>query len=180
MLGWSMRKVGGTPSEIGPDRANLRASARFDLGPFARGGGAVVTDLEGRIRTHSADNRTTVFEFYDSHVGLCCSVAKRALLFGISAPTVLDCVARYRSMSGGWFAIWFANLSLFRSPRQSGPPQGLALHPLLTQIGRPENRPEARHDGRAFRVGTELQIAPDVYAVKARRRWTWPRSQNPL
>src|SRR6185312_11842272 len=95
-----MRKVGGTPSEIGPDRANLRASARFDLGPFARGGGAVVTDLEGRIRTHSADNRTTVFEFYDSHVGLCCSVAKRALLFGISAPTELDCVARYRYV--GW------------------------------------------------------------------------------
>ena len=40
--------------------------------------------------------------------------------------------------------------------------------------------PKRTRDGRALRVGTELQIAPDVDAVKARRRWTWPRSQNPL
>ena len=81
---------------------------------------------EGGIGTHGTVTRTTVFEFYDSRVGLCCSVAKRAFLFGISAPTVLDCVARYRSMSSGWFAIWFANISQtnVRLPRQSGPAQG--------------------------------------------------------
>jgi hypothetical protein len=38
---------------------------------------------EGGIRTHGTVARTTVFEFYDSHVGLCRSVATRVLLFAI-------------------------------------------------------------------------------------------------
>ena len=38
---------------------------------------------EGGIRTHGTVTRTTVFEFYDSHAGLCRPVTKRALWFGI-------------------------------------------------------------------------------------------------
>src|SRR6476660_8521596 len=45
----------------------------------------------GWIRTHGTVTRTTVFEFYDSHVGLCRSVAKRGLLFAISKPMILAC-----------------------------------------------------------------------------------------
>ena len=66
---------------------------------------------EGGIRTHGTVTRTTVFEFYDSHAGLYRFVAKRVLPFGISRPTVLACVARYRPVSRGWFAIWFADFS---------------------------------------------------------------------
>ena len=43
---------------------------------------------EGGIRTHGAANRTTVFEFYDSHAGVCRAVAKRALWFTNFAVTV--------------------------------------------------------------------------------------------
>ena len=35
--------------------------------------------------------RTTVFEFYDSHVGLCLPVAKRVAWFGISGVMILVC-----------------------------------------------------------------------------------------
>jgi hypothetical protein len=53
--------------------------------------------------------RTTVFEFYDSHVGLCRSVAKRVLLFAISQPIIPTFYAQCRSVPHSWFAIWFAN-----------------------------------------------------------------------
>ena len=77
---------------------------------------------EGGIRTHGTVTRTTVFEFYDSHVGLCRSVAKRVLLFAISEPIILACDTQFRSVPRSWFAIWFANF-LYRSrsaTRQSG------------------------------------------------------------
>ena len=63
----------------------------------------------GGIRTHATLTRTTVFEFYDSHVGLCRSVAKRVLLFAISQPIIPTCYAQCRSVPHSWFAIWFAN-----------------------------------------------------------------------
>ena len=63
---------------------------------------------EGGIRTHGADNRTTVFEFYDSHADPCRPVAKRVLWFANLASTILPCIARYRSVPRSWFAIWFA------------------------------------------------------------------------
>ena len=44
---------------------------------------------EGGIRTHGTVTRTTVFEFYDSHTGLCRAVVKRVLLFGISEAMML-------------------------------------------------------------------------------------------
>jgi hypothetical protein len=62
------------------------------------------------IRTHGMVTRTTVFEFYDSHVGLCRSVAKRVLLFAISQPIIPTCYAQCRSVPHSWFAIWFAKL----------------------------------------------------------------------
>jgi hypothetical protein len=40
---------------------------------------------------------------------VCRYVLKRVLSFGISKLTVLACVARYRTVSRGWFAIWFAD-----------------------------------------------------------------------
>src|SRR5262249_14203825 len=62
------------------------------------------------IRTHGTVTRTTVFEFYDSHVGLCRSVAKRVLLRAISQPLIPTCCAQCRSVPSSWFAIWFAKL----------------------------------------------------------------------
>ena len=41
--------------------------------------------------------------------GVCRPVAKRVLLFGISKPMILVCVAQCRPVLRGWFAIWFAN-----------------------------------------------------------------------
>src|SRR5262245_2684516 len=64
---------------------------------------------EGEIRTHGTVTRTTVFEFYDSHVGLCPLVAKRVLLFAISRPIIPACDAQCLSVPRSWFAIWFAN-----------------------------------------------------------------------
>jgi len=61
------------------------------------------------IRTHGTVTRTTVFEFYDSHVGLCPLVAKRVLLFAISRPIIPACDAQCLSVLRSWFAIWFAN-----------------------------------------------------------------------
>jgi len=50
--------------------------------------------------------RTTVFEFYDSHVGLCHPIAERVLWFANLASTILPCIARYRSVPRSWFAIF--------------------------------------------------------------------------
>ena len=66
---------------------------------------------EGGIRTHGTVTRTTVFEFYDSHIGLCRLVTKRVLLFAISQPIIPGCDAQCRSVPRSWFAIWFANLA---------------------------------------------------------------------
>jgi hypothetical protein len=46
-----------------------------------------------KIRTHGTVTRTTVFEFYDSHDGLCRCVAKRVLSFGIFIASILSCDA---------------------------------------------------------------------------------------
>ena len=45
---------------------------------------------EGGIRTRGTITRTTVFEFYDSHVGLCRLVANRVLCKSVCnfGPTV--------------------------------------------------------------------------------------------
>jgi hypothetical protein len=61
------------------------------------------------IRTHGTVTRTTVFDFYDSHDGLCRCVAKRVLSFDIFIASILSCDAWYRTVMHSWFAIWFAN-----------------------------------------------------------------------
>jgi len=48
---------------------------------------------EGGIRTHGTVTRTTVFEFYDSHVGLSRPVANRVPWFANLASTILPCIA---------------------------------------------------------------------------------------
>ena len=63
---------------------------------------------EGGIRTHGTVTRTTVFEFYGSHAGLCCQVAKRVLWFGISEVMILICDALCHAVLRSWFANWFA------------------------------------------------------------------------
>jgi hypothetical protein len=70
---------------------------------------------EGGIRTHGTVIRTTVFEFYDSHAGLCRPVANRALWFGIFEAMILLCDALCQAVLRSWFAIWFA-MSPTRSP----------------------------------------------------------------
>ena len=77
---------------------------------------------EGGIRTHGTVTRTTVFEFYDSHVGPCRAVAKRVLGFGNSEATMPACAVRYRAVLRGWFAIWFAGPIPSAEPR--GRPHG--------------------------------------------------------
>jgi len=72
---------------------------------------------EGRIRTHGADNRTTAFEFYDSHADLSHPVPKRVVWFAIPKPMILVCDAQCHAVPCSWFAIWFAN---FLEVRQLG------------------------------------------------------------
>ena len=43
------------------------------------------------IRTHGMVTHTTVFEFYDSRVGVCPTVANRAVVLAIFLLTVLPC-----------------------------------------------------------------------------------------
>src|SRR5262249_15078308 len=76
----------------------------------------------GGVWTHGTVTRTTVFEFYDSHVGLCRSVAKRVLLFAISQPIIPTCDAQCRSVPRSWFAIWFANFCPSTSSERATPP----------------------------------------------------------
>ena len=72
---------------------------------------------EGRIRTHGADNRTTAFEFYNSHADLSHPVPKRVVWFAIPKPMILVCDAQCHAVPCSWFAIWFAN---FLEVRQLG------------------------------------------------------------
>jgi hypothetical protein len=46
---------------------------------------------EAGIRTLGTDDRTTAFEFEDSHAGACRVVTKRVLWFDISAAMILPC-----------------------------------------------------------------------------------------
>jgi hypothetical protein len=73
------------------------------MGYFLGGG-------EGGIRTHGTVTRTTVFEFYDSHVGMCRPVPKRMIWYAIPKPMILARDAKCHAVSCSWFAIWFANL----------------------------------------------------------------------
>jgi len=57
------------------------------------------------VRIH----RTTGFEFYDSHTGLCRAVVKRVLLFGISEAMMLVRDASCHAVLRSWFVNWFAN-----------------------------------------------------------------------
>jgi hypothetical protein len=57
---------------------------------------------EDGIRTLGTDDRTTAFEFEDSHAGACRVVTKRVLWF-------LPCYARCHAVPRGSFAISFAN-----------------------------------------------------------------------
>ena len=85
--------------------ARLQFAARASLFPGNWG--------EGGIRTHGTVTRTTVFEFYDSHAGLCRQVTKRVLQFGIFNAIILFCDGPCQAVLRSWFAIWFAN-SLYR------------------------------------------------------------------
>ena len=53
--------------------------------------------------------RTTVFEFYDSHVGRCRPVPKRVRWFGISHAIIPACGAPCHAVLSGSFANPFAN-----------------------------------------------------------------------
>ena len=101
---------------------------------------------EGGIRTHGTVTRTTVFEFYDSHAGLCRPVAQRVLWFGISNALIAVCDAQCHAVLRSWSANWFANFppARVRLPRQSGHhkagSQKTVIHKANTQkrCSRPE------------------------------------------
>jgi hypothetical protein len=86
---------------------------------------------EGGIRTHGTVTRTTVFEFYDSHTGLCRAVVKRVLLFGISEAMMLVCDASCHAVLRSWFANWFANSQV---PLGGPPFDQLASRILLISV----------------------------------------------
>jgi hypothetical protein len=54
-------------------------------------------------------DRTTAFEFYDSHAGACHAVVNRALWFGNLPAMIAFGDAWCRAVTHNWFAIWFAN-----------------------------------------------------------------------
>src|SRR5215510_11012852 len=86
-------------AQLGPQIPKKTATPCPSIGPIGEGG----------IRTHGTVTRTTVFEFYDSYVGPCRSVAKRVLPFAFPKPIIPACDAQCRSVPRSWFAIWFAN-----------------------------------------------------------------------
>jgi hypothetical protein len=70
---------------------------------------------EGGIRTHGTVTRTTVFEFEDSHAGVCRAVSKRVPLFAIFYPVMPTNDALCHTLPRGSFAISFANSSQLMS-----------------------------------------------------------------
>jgi hypothetical protein len=101
-------------------------SACFWLKPRPSGG-------EGGIRAHGTVTRTTVFEFYDSHVGLCRAVAKRALWFGIFASMIPPCYGWCHAVLRGSFANPFAKvdrIAMISAMRTARPTTGSPLSVL--------------------------------------------------
>ena len=68
--------VAGDPGGMRVTNARLQRVCNLDA---AQGSDSLGIGGEGGIRTHGADNRTTAFEFEDSHAGLCRPVLKRVL-----------------------------------------------------------------------------------------------------